>query len=220
MTEIQLYVIQGVFCGLFVYVYSFIWLHPVLAVVLGIFCLRCGMWDLQLWHVKSWLLHMRSSSLTQDRTRAPCIRSLESQSLDHQEHPKLLVAEYLELGSSGKTGFCKTVLEALLKVISVNPIFIPCCVCVCVCISCSVVSASATPWTVACQAPLSMGFSRQEYWSESPLPFPCYSYIKQATGKCQPGPRCCQEEDMSEDKETHSQETSHSGKDRACTDHG
>ena len=30
----------------------------------------------------------------------------------------------------------------------------------------SVVSNSfATPWTVACQAPLSMGFSRQEYWS-------------------------------------------------------
>ena len=28
-----------------------------------------------------------------------------------------------------------------------------------------VVSNSATPWTVACQAPLSMGFSRQEYWS-------------------------------------------------------
>ena len=24
----------------------------------------------------------------------------------------------------------------------------------------------ATPWTVACQAPLSMGFSKQEYWSE------------------------------------------------------
>ena len=23
----------------------------------------------------------------------------------------------------------------------------------------------ATPWTVACQAPLSVGFSRQEYWS-------------------------------------------------------
>ena len=27
----------------------------------------------------------------------------------------------------------------------------------------SVVSESGTPWTVACQAPLSMGFSRQEY---------------------------------------------------------
>ena len=25
-----------------------------------------------------------------------------------------------------------------------------------------------TPWTVACQAPLSMGFSRQEYWSGLP----------------------------------------------------
>ena len=27
----------------------------------------------------------------------------------------------------------------------------------------------ATPWTVAHQAPLSMGFSRQEYWSELPF---------------------------------------------------
>ena len=32
------------------------------------------------------------------------------------------------------------------------------------------VSDSATPWTVARQAPLSMGFSRQEYWSEWPCP--------------------------------------------------
>ena len=30
----------------------------------------------------------------------------------------------------------------------------------------------ATLWTVACQAPLSMGFSRQEYWSELPYPPP------------------------------------------------
>ena len=30
----------------------------------------------------------------------------------------------------------------------------------------------ATLWTVACQAPLSMGFSRQEYWSELPCPSP------------------------------------------------
>ena len=36
--------------------------------------------------------------------------------------------------------------------------------------SCSVVSDSATPWTVARQAPLSMEFSRQEYWSELPIP--------------------------------------------------
>ena len=32
-------------------------------------------------------------------------------------------------------------------------------------VSCLVVSNSAAPWTVAHQAPLSMGFSRQEYWS-------------------------------------------------------
>ena len=29
-----------------------------------------------------------------------------------------------------------------------------------------------TPWTVAQQAPLSMGFSRQEYWSGLPFPSP------------------------------------------------
>ena len=30
----------------------------------------------------------------------------------------------------------------------------------------------ATPWTVACQAPLPMGFSRHEYWSGLPFPSP------------------------------------------------
>ena len=29
-----------------------------------------------------------------------------------------------------------------------------------------------TLWTIACQAPLSMGFFRQEYWSELPFPSP------------------------------------------------
>ena len=29
-----------------------------------------------------------------------------------------------------------------------------------------------TPWTVACQAPLSMEFSRQEHWSGLPFPPP------------------------------------------------
>ena len=35
-----------------------------------------------------------------------------------------------------------------------------------------VVSDSATPWTVAFQAPLSVGFPRQEYWSGLPFPSP------------------------------------------------
>ena len=38
-------------------------------------------------------------------------------------------------------------------------------------VSCSVVFNSATPWTVAYQAPLSMEFSRQEYWSGFPCPY-------------------------------------------------
>ena len=40
-------------------------------------------------------------------------------------------------------------------------------------VSCSVLSNSETPQTVARQAPLSMEFSREEYWSG--LPFPSLS---------------------------------------------
>ena len=38
--------------------------------------------------------------------------------------------------------------------------------------SLSRVQLFATPWTVAHQAPTSMGFSRQEYWSGLPFPSP------------------------------------------------
>ena len=47
------------------------------------------------------------------------------------------------------------------------------CVCVCMCAcaqSLSRVRLFATPWIVAHQAPLSMGFPRQEYWSWLPFP--------------------------------------------------
>ena len=56
---------------------------------------------------------------------------------------------------------------------------LPMCVCVCVCVSArahvhtcvvSHVWLFMTPWTVVCQAPLSMEFSSQEYWSELPFP--------------------------------------------------
>ena len=40
----------------------------------------------------------------------------------------------------------------------------------CCCFSC--VQLFETPWTVALQAPLFMGFSRQEYWSGLPCPPP------------------------------------------------
>ena len=38
--------------------------------------------------------------------------------------------------------------------------------------SLSRVQLFATPWTVAYQAPLSTGFSRQQYWSGLPFPSP------------------------------------------------
>ena len=42
-----------------------------------------------------------------------------------------------------------------------------------------------TPWTVDHQAPLSMGFPRQEYWSELPFPSP------NTKGSSQPRDRTC-----------------------------
>ena len=44
--------------------------------------------------------------------------------------------------------------------------------CVCILSLFSSVQPSVTPWTVACQAPLPLGFSRQEYWSGLPCPPP------------------------------------------------
>ena len=46
------------------------------------------------------------------------------------------------------------------------------CVCVCVCVCSSRVWLFATPCTLACQAPLSMGFPREEYKRGLPFPLP------------------------------------------------
>ena len=55
----------------------------------------------------------------------------------------------------------------------------------------SVMSDSATPWTVVHQVPPSMGFSRQEYWSGLPFPSPGESFwprdqtqVSLITGRC------------------------------------
>jgi len=44
--------------------------------------------------------------------------------------------------------------------------------CACVLSRFSHVRLFATTWTAACQAPLSVGFSRHEYWSRLPFPSP------------------------------------------------
>ena len=55
-----------------------------------------------------------------------------------------------------------------------NQIVTNSCVCVCVCACVGIQELSrvqlfANPWTVACQAPLSMEFFRQKYWSGLPF---------------------------------------------------
>ena len=69
----------------------------------------------------------------------------------------------------GPSAVAKTLLVRLFKMTSrpwtltsLAPVGWSVCVCVC---GHSVMSESAAPWTVAHQAPLSLGFSRQEYWS-------------------------------------------------------
>ena len=67
------------------------------------------------------------------------------------------------------------------------------CVCVCVCCHFILVWLFATLWTVAHQAPPSMGFSRQEYWSRLSCPPPgnlpdprdrtCVPYVS-CIGRC------------------------------------
>ena len=61
-------------------------------------------------------------------------------------HPKALLARFLSL---------KPFLDSVICMLSR-----------------SVVSNAVTSWTVAHQAPLFMGFSRQEYWSRLPFPSP------------------------------------------------
>ena len=67
-----------------------------------------------------------------------------------------------------KTRFCPWALLMEASFFSV-------CVCVCVCVCMPTLSCVwffANAWTVACQAPLCLRFSRQEYWSRLPFPTP------------------------------------------------
>ena len=46
-----------------------------------------------------------------------------------------------------------------------------------------------TPWTAAHQAPPSMGFSRQEYWSGVPLPSPHMCLVAHIAYRSNEGPK-------------------------------
>ena len=48
----------------------------------------------------------------------------------------------------------------------------------------------ATPWIVACQAPLSIGFSRQEYWGGLPFPSPTVKLLDPKSWRKKINPSC------------------------------
>ena len=101
--------------------------------------------------------------------------------------PWSLISEYWTFAPREHTGLVPvkppvgTFLTHILKCrfLFKNTLFHAYCVCVCVCVCvcmCSVMSDSFKTHrlTVAHQAPLSIGFTRQEYWSELPFPTPWY----------------------------------------------
>ena len=60
------------------------------------------------------------------------------------------------------------------------------------CVMFSRVPLFVTPWTIACQAPLSMGFSRQEFWSG----LPCLSLGDLPNPRIGPGAPVLQEDSL------------------------
>ena len=71
------------------------------------------------------------------------------------------------------------VVDILVRIVSTNINIISVtkltCLILFLLFTCQVVSdSSATPWTVARQVPLFMGFPRQEYWSGLPFPSPAH----------------------------------------------
>ena len=86
----------------------------------------------------------------------------------------MLTAEIFTISRIWKQPKCLLIDEYIRKCERDIYIYMYVCIyiCVCVCIlSCfSHVRFFVTQWTVACQAPLSMGFYRQEYWCGLPFP--------------------------------------------------
>ena len=87
-----------------------------------------------------------------------CIASVVSDSVrPHRQQPTRLPCPWDSPGKNTGVG-CHFLLQCM-KVKSESEVVQSC-------------PTLATPWTAAYQAPPSMGFSRQKYWSEVPLPSP------------------------------------------------
>ena len=89
-----------------------------------------------------------------------CVASVVSDSVrPHRRQPTRLLCHWDSPGKSTRVG-CHFLLQCM-KVKSKSEVAQSC-------------PTLVTPWTAAHQAPPSMGFSRQEYWSGVPLPSPVH----------------------------------------------
>ena len=70
----------------------------------------------------------------------------------------------------GKTAFVRVVVDFEMRSvwIKVGP---------CLCSAAPLCQLFVTPWAVACQAPLSIDFSRQQSWSGLPYPTPAFLFL-------------------------------------------
>ena len=100
----------------------------------------------------------RGSSQPKDRTRVSCISCIGRQILYYWTTHNLSIENYLL--TFYVSGYVPWTIYMWIMVL------------VCVLNHFSLVQLFATLWTVACHAPLSMGFSREEYWSGLPCPLP------------------------------------------------
>ena len=84
---------------------------------------------------------------------------------------RLQMAQNKETGNLAGWALCSE-SGAELRLVSI-PLFTPH-ILLCYCLVTELCLTLATPWTVACKAPLSMRFPRQEHWSGLPFPSPMH----------------------------------------------
>ena len=121
---------------------------------------------------------------SQESSPTPQFKSINSLALSFLCGPTLIfIHDYWKTIGLTRWTFVGKVMSAFNKLSKLVIAFLPWSKClliswlqspsaVILCLSLSPVQLFATPWTVAHQAPLSMGFSRQENWSGLPFPSP------------------------------------------------
>ena len=121
----------------------------------------------------TWALHRASSRTRCAPPRAVSIK-LSVKMFRNLLDSRLFVGDLLVCLFISLESFNNLCILSILN-LHENDESMPCvcvCVCVCMCQSLSHVQLFGTPWTVALQDPLSMGFSRREYWSGQSFPSP------------------------------------------------